>query len=191
MSSSSTLYCCNCSEKRFFFSARNTKVRLGFHAFCTKKKNPRPRSLGCSSTRALSSSSTQQQQHSAALEQHSTRAAPARLLLLLLYCCVLLCVLLEQHSSARAPVGFHAYCTENKKPETPITRLLERDEHETNTSTTWPSSYEHTSTQPPQQQQQQHSSALEQHSTRAALLRLLLLLLYPCVLLEQHSSARA
>ena len=56
----------------------------------------------------------QQQQHSAALEQHSIGAALVRLLLLLLYCCVPL----EQHSSARAWVGFQAWPIEPRTKRT-------------------------------------------------------------------------
>ena len=64
-----------------------------------------------------------------------------------------------------------------------ITRLLKRNEHETSTSTVWPS-HGHTNTQQQQQQQRYHPAALEQHSTRAALVRRLLLLFYSCLLLE-------
>ena len=44
-------------------------------------------------------------------------------------------------------IVFQTYSTKKKEHETTITRLLERDEHETNTSMTWLSSHKHTSTQ--------------------------------------------
>ena len=75
-----------------------------------------------------------------------------------------------------------AYCTAKKKGRwTRITRLLKRNQHETDTSTAWPTNHEHSeaagtaaSVRP---------TALEQHSTRAALVRLMLLLFRCCVLL--------
>ena len=89
---------------------------------------------------------------------------------------------LERTSMSRFPSMAYSAAKKNGHGTT-ITQLLKRNEHETNTSTAWPSSHGHTSTQQQQQQQQQHPAALEQHSTRAALVRLLLLF-YCCVLLE-------
>ena len=85
----------------------------------------------------------QQQRHLAALEQHSIRAALVPLLVLFFYCCVLLRTAraaLERTSMSRFPSLLHR---KKKGHGTTITRLLQHNEHETNTRTTWPSSHEH------------------------------------------------
>ena len=72
---------------------------------------------------------------------------------------------LERTSMSRFPSM--AYCTAKKKGHGPtVTQLLKRNEHETNTSTAWPSNHGHTSTQQQRSSTQRHSSntRLEQHS---------------------------
>ena len=77
------------------------------------------------------------------------------------------------------------YTAKKKGHGTTITRLLSRNQHETNTSTAWTSNHEHSAATTTAAAGA--PTTLEQHSPRAALVRLLLLLLFCfCVLLEHE-----
>ena len=63
---------------------------------------------------------------------------------------------------------FQNYCTAKTKDTyvATITRLLKGNEHETNTSTAWPSSHGHPSTQQQQQHPPSGTATLDSSSTR-------------------------